>query len=139
MRRSHADAIVASAPGRYVLEFDGVTVGRVVQTGAEFPRCVGTFEVADDLAESAPRIARLIASCRAATRIEDAWDGVSDYPTSPELEALEDFTSEMESDAWWLVESDGTREPIAGPDFRHDGTIIWVWDVSREAVPPGRP
>lgn len=121
------------------LAFGDVPVGRVTQSGADFPRCFGAFVVDPNLAGRAPRVARFTELCRDVSRIEDAWDGVSEYPQSPELDALAGFDAEMEAGDWWLVTADGGREPIACPNFWHDGTVIWVWDVSRDAVPPPTP
>ena len=116
-----------------------VLVGRVVQTDTDFPRCVGTVAVEKDVAKADPSVARFINLSAATSRIEDQRDGMSEYPESPELSRFEEHYNTMDPDAWWLVAPDGTREPIICPNIRHDGSIIWGWDVDRETVRPGRP
>ena len=117
---------------RWTLLYQDVVVGRVAQTGADFPRCVGTVVVVDDIAETSPLVARFVELSGAASRIEDGWDGISEYPESPELRECGEHFERLDPDGWWFVAADGTREAIVCPNIRHDDVIIWAWDVLRK-------
>ena len=101
-----------------------VRVARVVEEDCELVSIVGSYTLAPALRDD-PAHAELAAwhdarVARAAARRAGRDEALS-------AAEAERFAALARSPAWALVDADGTRHPIAAPDFLGDDTIVWRW------------
>ena len=116
----------------FTLYFGNLRVGRVSQTGADFPSLSGTIALDPSItqAQRGPKaeMARFIELSRAALRlmeIEHLQDVTAEVAAN--VNDLAPFHGYIETDAWRLVDESGKSLPILAPIFADADEITWRW------------
>ncbi len=126
-----------SASRRYVLLYEEVELGEVIQGVADFPNCSGTWTPSSDF--NHPEIRSLIRAYVEYCKHADSLL-TPDFHSTPASEAymLErepEFEDLIESTDWALQDGDGVRDWILIPRFGMSNAIYWRWNcMSREEV-----
>ncbi len=108
-------------PKIYKLFHDNILIANITQTDADFPNLFGTFTLAKAIP---PHVQNYI---EYRINISKFKDISSKEPMEYIKQNDGIFLDLIESEAWYLLDEQGTKDIIMSPHFRSDSSIVWRW------------